>query len=100
MRKQCLVLKDHANFTIIWRQVNQSRVIDLMTTSPDVRTAAKQYTLWAALTPLAAVAAYELDGIFIGATWSREMRNLMVLSSAIFVPASIILIPTWHNHGL
>ncbi|HET7413999.1 MAG TPA: MATE family efflux transporter, partial [Pararhizobium sp.] len=55
---------------------------------------------WAALTPLAGVLAFQMDGVFIGATWSRDMRNMMVLSLAVFVIATWLAVPALGNHGL
>jgi MATE family multidrug resistance protein len=59
-------------------------LIDVMTTSVAVREAARQFMLFAALAPAAGVAAYTFDGIYIGATWARDMRNLMVAALAIY----------------
>ena len=53
-------------------------LIDLMTASPEVREAARQFLVFAALAPAAGVLAYAYDGIYIGATWARDMRNLMI----------------------
>ena len=41
-----------------------------------------------------------LDGIFIGATRSADMRNMMALSAVIYVIALLILMPMIGNHGL
>jgi len=60
-------------------------LIDTMTTSAEVRQAARQFMLFAALAPVAGVAAYTFDGIYIGATWARDMRNLMVVALAIYL---------------
>jgi MATE family multidrug resistance protein len=62
-------------------------LIDAMTSSPDVREAARHFMLFAALAPAAGVLAYAYDGIFIGATWARDMRNLMVVALAIYFAA-------------
>jgi len=59
-------------------------LVDLMTTSPEVREAARQFLVFAALAPAAGVLAYAYDGIFIGATWARDMRNLMLAALAIY----------------
>ncbi len=75
-------------------------VIDLMTTAPAVRATARLYLFWAALTPLVATIAFQMDGIFIGATWSREMRNMMLLSVAVYLVAWAVLTPIFGNHGL
>lgn len=75
-------------------------VIDLMTPLPEIRVLANQYLPWAALVPLSGVIAFQMDGIFIGATWSREMRNMMVLSLVVYIFAWAILHPVFGNHGL
>ena len=74
--------------------------IDVVTTSPEVRATARQYLLWAALTPLAGVLAFEFDGVFIGATWGREMRNMMLISLAIGGVVWWLALPALGNHGL
>ena len=61
-----------------------SALIDLMTASPEVRETARQYLLLAALAPAAGVLAFAYDGIYIGATWARDMRNLMIAALAIY----------------
>lgn len=75
-------------------------LIALMTASADVRLEASDYLIWAAITPLAGVLAFQMDGIFIGATWSRDMRNMMLLSLVIYVVAWALLYPAFANHGL
>jgi MATE family multidrug resistance protein len=60
-------------------------LIDAMTASADVRQHARDYLWFVVLAPLPGVFAFAYDGIFIGATWAREMRNLMVLSLLIFL---------------
>ncbi|WP_170387359.1 MATE family efflux transporter [Ruegeria atlantica] len=75
-------------------------LIDLMSTSPEVRIAAREYLIWAALAPAIGVASWMFDGIYIGATWTSAMRNAMVQSVAIYVVALFILVPTLGNHGL
>ena len=45
------------------------------------------YLPWAAFTALSGVLAFQMDGVFIGATWSRDMRNMMLLSFLVFVAA-------------
>lgn len=75
-------------------------VIDFITTAADVRAMAKEFLPWTAFTAMTAVLAFELDGVFIGATWSSSMRNMMLLSFATFVAAMLILTPIFGNHGL
>ncbi|MGB1884647.1 MAG: MATE family efflux transporter [Gammaproteobacteria bacterium] len=73
--------------------------IAMMTIDPETRILASRFVIWAALAPVLGVWAYQLDGLFIGATRSVEMRNAMLLSTAGFVVAWWLLLP-FGNHGL
>ncbi len=54
----------------------------------------------AALAPLFGVWCFQLDGIFIGATRTRDMRNTMILSVAIYLLVAMSVTPFVGNHGL
>jgi len=58
--------------------------IDFVSTSPEVRAQARHYLAFAALTPLVGATAFAYDGIYIGATWTLAMRNLMLIAFAAF----------------
>jgi MATE family multidrug resistance protein len=88
-----------AVITLIYLAVGRGFVA-LLTAAPLVRVAAGQSLVWAALVPLVAAAAFQLDGIFIGATWSRDMRNMMLLSLGVFLLAWAVLTPPLGNTGL
>ena len=75
-------------------------IIDTMTTAPEVRDAARAFLPWMVLAPLLGLAAWMLDGIFIGATRTRDMRNMMILSLLAYVIAVAVMIPLFGNHGL
>ncbi|TYB82365.1 MATE family efflux transporter [Maritimibacter fusiformis] len=75
-------------------------IIDLMTTAPDVRIEARVYLPWLILMPLIGWAPWMLDGIFIGATRTADMRNMMMVSALVYVAALYALLPTFGNHGL
>lgn len=75
-------------------------IIDLMTTAPDVRAEARLYLPWLMLTPVLLIGLVMLDGIFIGATRSADMRNMMALSTAVYALAVWWLIGPLGNHGL
>ena len=49
-----------------------------------MRETARQFLLLAALALAAGVLAFAYDGIYIGATWARDMRNLMIAALAIY----------------
>lgn len=63
--------------------------IDAVTTNPQVRAAARADLLPAALAPLVAALPFAFDGIYIGATWTRAMRNLMLCALALFCLALV-----------
>ncbi|MCB1501040.1 MAG: MATE family efflux transporter [Bauldia sp.] len=75
-------------------------LIDLMTTSPDVRAEARLFLPYAALVPIAGTLAYQMDGVFIGATWSAEMRNMMLVSLAVYFAVWFVLAPPLGIAGL
>ncbi|MFN3825845.1 MAG: MATE family efflux transporter [Pseudorhodobacter sp.] len=75
-------------------------MIDMMATAPDVRAEARRYLPWLVAAPVTGIAAWMLDGIFIGATMTREMRRAMTVSVAIYLPCLLILPVFWANHGL
>ncbi|MEN9018753.1 MAG: MATE family efflux transporter [Hellea sp.] len=75
-------------------------IINIMTTAQDVRTVGYEYLPWMVIAPLAGAAAWMLDGIFIGATRTADMRNMMFISFCVYMIALAILLPKYGNHGL
>ena len=75
-------------------------IVDFMTTDETVRDAARPYIAWAAVSSLAGVLAFVMDGVFIGATWSKTMRNMMLMSTLVFASLAFLLVPRFGNHGL
>ncbi|MGB4826020.1 MAG: MATE family efflux transporter [Paracoccaceae bacterium] len=80
--------------------VSGGPLIDLMTTSEAVRAEARVFLWWVVVAPLIGSAAWTWDGVFIGATLSRAMRQVMVLCVGIYVLALAVLVPAFGNHGL
>lgn len=74
-------------------------IIDLMTTAPDVRAEARLYLPWVIASPLIAIAAWMFDGIYIGATFTREMV-LTAAFSALTYALAVWLTWPMGNHGL
>jgi MATE family, multidrug efflux pump len=60
-------------------------LIDVMTTNAEVRQAAYEFMSLAAIAPVLGAFAYTLDGVYIGATWARDMRNLMLIALALYL---------------
>ncbi len=77
-----------------------SSIINVMTTAEDVRAVSYEYLPWMVLAPLVGAAAWMLDGIFIGATRTADMRNMMFISFCIYLIALAFLLPRYENHGL
>ena len=75
-------------------------LIALFTDLPEVRTAAGANLPWVAALPLAAVWAFMLDGIFIGATRTVELRNAMILAAAIYLAVLWLTFEPLGNHGV
>ncbi|MFT5211804.1 MAG: MATE family multidrug resistance protein, partial [Flavobacterium sp.] len=81
-----------------------SWIISLMSNVELVKLEAEEYLIWAILAPIISVWCYLLDGIFIGATRTTEMRNAMIISLFGFIATwyigEIILTEAAKNHGL
>ena len=75
-------------------------LIDMMTVSTEVRAAARLYLPWVSVSPLLGVICFQFDGIFTGAMATRDMRNMMIVSLAIFMLAWWFLEAPFGNHGL
>ncbi|MEP1765452.1 MAG: MATE family efflux transporter [Sulfitobacter sp.] len=76
------------------------RIVDAMTTAADVREMAMIYLPYLIGLPVIACGAFMLDGIFVGATRSRDMRNMMALSFGVYLLCVLVLVPLLGNHGL
>lgn len=74
--------------------------IALMATDPAVQAAARAHLGWIVLLPVLSLPAYMLDGIFIGATATRAMRNSMLVSVAVYAAVLAAALPPLGNDGL
>lgn len=75
-------------------------VIRLMTEIDEVIAAADRYLAWVVAAPLLAIWSYQMDGIFIGVTHTREMRNTVTLAAGLYVLLVWLTVPVWGNHAL
>jgi MATE family multidrug resistance protein len=75
-------------------------LINVMSASDAVRIEARAYLPWLVALPVLGIAAWMLDGIFIGATRTRDLRNAMLVSVAIYAISAWLLVPVLGNHGL
>ena len=74
--------------------------IGALTDQAAVRAAAQSFLPWVTLLPLASVGGFLLDGVFIGATRTRELMQTMAISLVLFLGASWALVDRFGNHGL
>ncbi|MEL7428990.1 MAG: MATE family efflux transporter [Pseudomonadota bacterium] len=75
-------------------------LVSLMSTNAEVQSEALAFLYWAAFIPLAGVLAFQLDGVFIGATWSRDMSIMMVISLALYMLVWQLVREPLGNDGL
>jgi multidrug resistance protein, MATE family len=87
-------------FTIVF-WVGGDLILKLLTNDPVTIQVAAPYMFWVVLVPGITFAAFIWDGIYVGATASKAMRNSMVIiTTLIFLPAYYLLEPALGNHGL
>ncbi len=67
--------------------------IHFITTDPGVRETARHFLIFAALVPLIGMPSWMLDGIFIGATKTRALRNAAILATAAYLALDLALRP-------
>ena len=89
-----------AALLVLFYAVFGSWIINVMTVNEEVIVLANQYLPWLIFAPLITVWSYQFDGIFIGATSTKVMRNTVVISLVVYILVSLALIPTMGNNGL
>lgn len=77
-----------------------SQILNILTNDKEVIEVTKSFITWTVLIPITGFAAFLWDGVFIGATASKEMRNAMVFSSFTFFTCYYIATPYMGNNGL
>jgi len=75
------------------------QIVSLLTSLQSLRAMADRYLFWQVILPLVGVWCYLLDGMFIGATRGREMRNSMIMA-AMGYGVALLTLPWLGNHGL
>lgn len=71
-----------------------------LTSIEDVIALANEYQYWLVLAPIVAVWSYQFDGIYIGATQTKIMRDTMAISLLVYVISAYLLMQYFGNHGL
>ena len=86
-------------FSLIYL-IGGEMIIKGLTNIEYVRDTAAEYMIWVIVLPLISVWCFLLDGIFIGATAGKYMRNGMVISTSLYIASLAVFLPLWQNHGL
>ena len=76
------------------------QIINIITDIEILRFISYKYIMWIVIIPPVASFSYQFDGIFIGATQTKEIRNAMMISVVSFIITSIYLTEYFGNHGL
>ncbi|MAJ85513.1 MAG: MATE family efflux transporter [Candidatus Pelagibacter sp.] len=75
-------------------------IVNLITNLDVIRLNTYEYIFWLVLIPPIASICYQLDGIFIGATETKSMRNCMIISVLTYIFISLIFLDAFDNHGI
>ena len=76
------------------------QIVNIITDIEILRSISYKHFIWIIIIPPAASFCYQLDGIFIGASQTKEIRNAMIVSVLSFIGISIYLTSHFGNHGL
>lgn len=86
-------------FTIIYG-LFIGNILSFLTDKEEIIVLSKPFQIWSVIIPIASFAAFLWDGIYIGATASRAMRNAMLIASAVFFISYFVFRNEFENNGL
>ena len=75
-------------------------IIHAMTSISEVAKSAEQYYFWIIIAPIIAMWSYQMDGVYIGATETRLMRNTVGIALAVYITLVLLFVPSGGNHML
>ena len=78
----------------------KNHFISLMTDLPNIEIISLSYSYWVVIIPLISSFCYQFDGIFVGASQTKELRNAMIISVCIYIISAVYLISNFGNLGL
>jgi len=86
-------------FTVLYYFWGEN-LLGILTNDQSVISTSMEYMVWTLLVPITGFSAFLFDGIYIGATASKAMRNIMFVATAAFFLAYYLLEPKLYNNGL
>ena len=78
----------------------KNQFIAMMTDLPNIQTISLSYSYWVVIIPFISSFCYQFDGIFVGASQTKELRNAMIISVCIYILSALYLISNFGNLGL
>jgi len=78
----------------------KNQFIAMMTDLPNIQTISLSYSYWVVIIPFISSFCYQFDGIFVGASQTKELRNAMIISVCIYILSALYLINNLGNLGL
>ena len=80
--------------------VGKDNFISIMTDLPDIKNLSFSYSYWVVIIPFISCFCFQFDGIFIGASQTKELRNAMIISVGIYIVCALFLAEKLGNSGL
>lgn len=80
--------------------IGKNPFIEMMTDIPSIREISFAYSSWVVIIPFISSFCFQFDGIFVGASQTKELRNAMIISVGIYVLSSFYLLANFGNTGL
>ena len=80
--------------------LGKNQFISIMTDLPDIKNLSLAYSYWVIFIPFISSFCFQFDGIFIGASQTKELRNAMIVSVTLYIVCAIFLSDTFSNTGL
>ena len=80
--------------------VGKNNFISIMTDLPDIKNLSFSYSYWVVIIPFISSFCFQFDGIFIGASQTKELRNAMIVSVSIYILCALFLVSSFGNSGL
>ena len=80
--------------------VGKNNFISIMTDLPNIKNLSMSYSYWVVIIPFVSSFCYQFDGIFVGASQTKELRNAMIVSVSMYILCSLFLVGSYGNSGL
>ncbi len=80
--------------------VGKDNFISIMTDLPEIKDLSMYHSYWIVIIPFISSFCFQFDGIFIGASQTKELRNAMIVSVSIYILCALSLVSSFGNSGL